>query len=39
MFDRGDIITLEDLVNAVKECYTPSSPTVEWLEGVLNIQE
>jgi hypothetical protein len=38
MLDSGDIRTLEDLINAVKQCYTPS-PTVEWLPGVLNIQE
>ena len=38
MLDRCNIKTLEDLFNAVKACYTPST-TVEWLEGVLNIQE
>ncbi len=38
MLDSGDIMTLEDLMNAVKQCYTPS-PTIEWLPGVLNIQK
>jgi hypothetical protein len=36
--DQGDILTIADLERAVKECYTPS-PSVQWLEGVLNIQE
>ena len=36
--DQGDIRTIADLERAVKECYTPS-PSVQWLEGVLNIQE
>ena len=38
MLRKGDIKTLEDLKRAIEECYTPG-PSVEWMDGVLNIQD